>query len=149
MNRRDSRFNSNRTSRGIDEGQEQSVKGRSLRIGNHPDLGRRWDNVLDCLNPFPRYRKFESAKPTDFATGQREAGDEVLANRIGDVGKYDWDRAGLIFESYHSWCCTGQEYIRAQTHQLRRISLQSVRGWARPAIIQPNIQTLGPPELLK
>src|SRR5215813_14918536 len=91
MNRRDIRFNCNKTSCGIDEGQEQPVKGRSLRIGNHPDLGRQWDNVLDCLNPFPRYREFESPKSTNVATRLRQAGDKALANRIGNVGKYNWN----------------------------------------------------------
>src|SRR5215475_16168002 len=139
MNFRDVGLNSCKASGSINERQELSVKGSSFQIDDHPDLRRRRNKLFESLNPFPRYRKFEGPKSAHVAAWLPQAGDEALADRIGNICKYNRSRPSCVLERYCGWCCAGKEHIWVQLNQLHCRGLQLTRRRTSPTVVERNI----------
>src|SRR5437016_5113697 len=99
----------------------------------------------------PRPISRVSASPLSLlarTAGPRQAIDEPGTDRIGDLNKHDWDRARRLQKGRHGCGARGQDDVRRERDQFRRVFAHVVGIARAPTIIDPNVAAVDPTRLL-
>ena len=99
-------------------------------------------DLLEQLQPFPAQAVFELHKAGGVAARPRQAIDEAGADRIGDDREHDRHGAGRLQQRRHGRGASGQDDVRRERDQFRRV-FASVVGICR-APQRMSIRTLRP-----
>ena len=87
-------------------------------------------DLLEQLQPFPAHAVFERGEAGGVAARPRQALDEAGADRIGDWHEHDRHGAGRLLQRPHGRAASGQDDVRRERDQFRRVFANAV-GIAR------------------
>src|SRR5262245_30865695 len=109
-----------------------------------------WRNLFEQLQPLAGHRGLHSDETSDVSSRPRKARDEAAADRIGNECEDDGNGACLLQHRRGNRGALRDNEVGLQRDEFLRKSMNrlDVAG-CRPAGVDPNITTLGPPELLK
>ena len=101
---------------------------------------------LEQFQPFRAEDEFNATNPVALPPGRAKLADQAAADRIDDDDKHDRHRAGRLLQCRHRRAAVGQDHIRRERDQFRRLSRDSARYRRPPAVsmcrfrptIQPN-----------
>ena len=113
----------------------------------HPRHARR--DLLEQLQPFAADAVFELREPGDVAARPRQARDEAGADRIDDLHEHDRHGAGRLLQRRHDRDAAGQDDVRRERDQFRRVSCECARDRRSPAVVDPHVAAVGPAQLLQ
>ena len=119
-------------------------RGVGIEHDRHPLEPRR--DLPEGLDPFAADREFEIGEAGQIAARLRQVGDEPLSDRIGDLHEHDRQRTGLRLQGGRHRRAVGEDQVRLQADELRRLLLQR-RPVAGPAVIDLKIAPLDPAEI--
>ena len=106
-------------------------------------------HLLEQLRPLPSQGVLELNEPSDIAARSRETVDVTIADRVQGLCHDDRHRATGLLQCLRGRTNPGQDDLRAERNQLRRVFAQA-RGIAHaPAIIDPHIAPDGPAQFLE
>ena len=104
-------------------------------------------DLLEQLQPFPADAVFEMHEPGGVAARPRQALDEAGADRIGDDREHDRHGAGRLQQRPHGRGAMGQDDVRRERGQFRRVSA-NLGGIGRgPAGVDAHVAADGPAQL--
>ena len=83
------------------------------------------------------------------AARPRQAFDEAGADRIGDDREHDRHRAGRLQQRPHGRAARGQDHVRRERGQFRRVFANVVGAACGPAIVDPHVLPDDPAQLLQ
>ncbi|HEY5130994.1 MAG TPA: hypothetical protein VIJ35_27510 [Bradyrhizobium sp.] len=106
-------------------------KDRRLRHARH--------DLLEQLQPFPADAVFESHETRGVAARPRQAADEAAADRIDDDREHDRHGAGRLQQRPHWSGAMGQDDVRRERGQFRRVSANLGGIGAGPAGVDPHV----------
>jgi hypothetical protein len=101
-------------------------------------------DLLEQFQPFSAHAVFEQHEAGDIAAGPRQVVDEARADRIGDVGEHDRDGAGNPLKCRHALRATGQDDIRRERDQFRRIFAFQLDIIRPPADVNLHVAAVAP-----
>src|SRR5262249_3410428 len=116
-----------------------------MQKGSTRDLRR---NLLEQFQPLYADRLLVGGKPRDIAARSRYACHKSVGHGVAYVSKYDWDGARRPLQRRQGGSSNGDKYVRPQFNQFCRGGTHTVRS-SSEAIIDPDVATLYPPELLQ
>jgi hypothetical protein len=122
------------------------------RLGGVPkdrrsrDAGR---DLFEQFHPFPAHAVFEIGETGGVASRPRQALDEASADRIGDIHKHDRDGAGRLLQGPYGHAADGQDRIRRERNQFRRLSANGSGLAAGRAIVDLQVSANRPAQLLE
>ena len=105
--------------------------------------------MLEYLKPLPTHRELEISEAGCIAAGRRQTCHEPTADRIGDDGKHDRYRARLLTQHSHRRRAACHDHVWLERDQFLRIGLGAIDTVAQPAIIDLDIATFRPTEMLE
>src|SRR5262245_8757008 len=102
---------------------------------------------LSSSSHFPLRLYSRDMNPVALPPGQ--AVDEASADRITDDREHDRHCAGCLQQWPHGRGARGQDDVRCERDQFRRVSTSAVGIASAPAIVDPHVAALGPAQLLQ
>jgi hypothetical protein len=127
---------------------KQARSGGDGGIPNNRHSRHAGRNLFEQLQPFPTHAKFVSSKTGSVAARPRQAGDPAAADRIDHRYEYDRHGAARLLQRPHGCTSCGQDDIRRDGNQFCRVT--NAVGIAHgPAVIDPHIAAIHPPQLLE
>jgi hypothetical protein len=96
-------------------------------------------DLLEQLQPFPADAVFESHETRGVAARPRQAVDEAAADRIDDDREHDRHGAGRLQQRPHWSGAMGQDDVRRERGQFRRVSANLGGIGAGPAGVDPHV----------
>ena len=75
--------------------------------------------------------------------------DEAGADRIGDGREHDRHGAGHLQQRRHGRAAIGQDDVRRERDQFRRVLANRVGIACAPAVVDPHVAAVGPAQLLQ
>ena len=128
-----------------------AATGRSRRVGGIPKDRRSRHarrDLLEQLQPFPADAVFEIHETGGVAARPRQAVDEAGADRIGDDDReHDRHGAGRLQQRRHGRGAMGQNDVRRERDQFRRVSANVGGIGCGPAGVDPHVAADGPAQL--
>jgi hypothetical protein len=100
--------------------------------------------MLEQLQPFPAHAVFDSHETGGVAARPRHAVDEAGADRIADDREHDWHRAGFPQQRPHGRAAIGQDDVRRERGQFRRVPANVVGIGRGPAGVYPHVAANAP-----
>ena len=104
---------------------------------------------LSSSSHFPLITVFEQRKTGGVATGPRQALDEARADRIGDMHEHDRHGAGRLQQRPQRGAASGQDDVRCERDQFRRVSANAISIARAPAVFDPHVAADAPAQLLQ
>ena len=99
---------------------------------------------LKQLQPFPAHAVFGSHEAGGIAARSRQAVDEAGADRIAGDWEHDRDGAGRLQQRPHGPGAVGQDDVRRERGQFRRVSANFGGTGCGPAGIDPHVAADAP-----
>src|SRR5262249_30609347 len=88
-------------------------------------------------------------EPGDVASGSRWARDQAGGDRIAHLCEYDRQGAGSVLQRHHGRLIAGENSIRPHPHEFGSEASQALVIPAWPALLDVDIVTFDPPEILQ
>src|SRR6516164_4110413 len=104
-------------------------------------------NLLEQIEPFAANRELGPAETGEVAAGLGQACNEALRDWIRDPHENDRDRAGGLPDDLQVDSSHGQNHIRHQPDQLRRVCLCECGIAGGPTNIDAQVLAFDPPQL--
>ncbi len=101
-------------------------------------------DLLEQLQPFPAHAVFERHETGGVAARPRQAVDEAGGDRIGDDREHDRHGAGRLQQRPHGRGAMGQDDVRRERGQFRRVSANFGGIGRGPAGVDPHVAADGP-----
>ena len=117
---------------GLDDG-ELADPGGCGRVPKDRRARHARRDLLEQLQPFSRQAVFELHEAGGVAARPRQAIDEAGADRIGDDREHDRHGAGRLQQRPHGRGASGQDDVRRERDQFRRVSANVVGIAGAPA----------------
>src|SRR5262249_35144852 len=118
-------------------------------IGQNRNALRGRYQLFKQVKPFSPHRELEHREPSDVAARPRQALDETLAHRVGDIGKHDRQHSRRLHQSGKRGTALSNDEISSQLNKWCCQGLQTAHIALGPAIINPNTLPLGPSQALE
>src|SRR5262249_10089190 len=106
-------------------------------------------DLLQELQPFPAQTVFIIHESSGVAAGPGQAIDEAGADWIGDAREHDRQRAADTLQGGYAQGAAGQDDIRRERNQFRRVSALAVSIVRAPAGVDPHIAAVVPAQLFQ
>jgi hypothetical protein len=106
-------------------------------------------DFLQQFQPFHADRDLIEGEAGHVATGARQARNVPVGERIGDLCKHNRDGSGHLLQSRQHCIVAGENDVRPDGRQLRRMGAKTTGVAGRPAVLDPQVATVRPAELLK
>ena len=117
-------------------GKGGTLKHRNTRHARH--------DLLEQLQPFPAQAEFERHESGGVAARPRQAVDEAGAHWIDDDREHDRHGASRLEQRPHGRGALGQNDIRRERDQFRRVSAKVDGTGSGPARVDPHVAADGP-----
>ena len=135
---------------GLDGG-KLTGSGAGARVGSRRTATRVTFGAI-CLSSsslFPLMLYSDSHETGDVAAWSRQAVDEAGADRIADDREHDRHGAGRLQQRPHGRAAMGQDDVRRERGQFRRVSANFGGIGRGPADVDPHVAADGPAQLLQ
>jgi hypothetical protein len=106
-------------------------------------------NLLQQLQPFCSEAVFKLGKAGDVAAGPGQALDEARADRVDALREHDRDGAGRLHHRYQGEVAGREDDVGRERDQFRRVFATAVGIICTPAIVDPQVTTIGPTQRLE
>jgi hypothetical protein len=146
VDRGNARLNTVRRAGGLERTQVVVGKWRAGRVVDHGDTPDCGSDLLNEFQPFAADRRFDVdvGEPRDVAARPCERRDKTAADRIGDLGKHDRERARFPQERSHSGRSYCEDDVRLQPDQFLSECPQSIGIANGLAIVDVEVAALAP-----
>ena len=108
-----------------------------------------WCNLLEQLQPFPAHAELIGEKAGGVATRPRQARDEAGAHRVDDIREHDRHGARLPLQRRHRRGAGGENDVRRERDQFRRVSAGAVGIARAPAVVDLHVAADSPTQFLQ
>src|SRR5215469_5114078 len=119
------------------------------RIVNNSNADCTWRYFPEHLSPFCSEAVLPEGEPGDVASGSRWARDQAGGDRIAHLCEYDRQGAGSVLQRHHGRLIAGENSIRPHPHEFGSEASQALVIPAWPALLDVDIVTFDPPEILQ
>src|SRR5262249_7251176 len=147
-NRHGERLDADRRGGRLDRSRENRSIG-IVRVDQESDLCRVRHQAFERLQPFAAHRKLEIGEPCGVGARTRQALDEPLTYRIGDVSEHDRYRAGRLLQGRQRRRTAGKNHVWLQADEIERITFDAISVGGGPTLIDAQIVALPPPQFLQ
>jgi len=119
-------------------------RGAGRRMGGNPESHGLALLVKSHFQPFPAHAVFMSHETGGIAAWSGKALDETGTDRIGDKWEHDRHGAGRLQQRSNRRSAMGQDDVRRERNQFRRVSANVLDICRGPADIDPHVAADGP-----
>src|SRR5262245_54814997 len=119
------------------------------RIVNNSNADCTWRYFPEHLSPFCSEAVLPEGEPGDVASRSRRARDQAGGDRIAHLCEYDRQGAGSVLQRHHGRLIAGENSIRPHPHEFGSEASQALVIPAWPALLDVDIATFDPPEILQ
>src|SRR5262245_47345897 len=148
-NRDDTRLYSECRRRSLDRAHEEFGLRGGVGIKHDTDAREARRNLLEEVKPFIADRELVLTEASEVAARPRHIGNKTLRDGIGDLNEHDRHRARGLLNDRKVGRGGGQDHIRRQPDQLRRINARKRGVASAPASIDAKILAFNPSQLTK
>ena len=106
-------------------------------------------DLLEQLQPFRAHAVFEIVKPVALPPGRARLATKPAPTGSSDVREHDRHGAGRLQQRRHGRAASGQNDVRRERDQFRRVSANVVGIACGPAVVDPHVAAVGPAQLLQ
>src|SRR6516165_8531941 len=107
-------------------------------------MSEAWRNLLEQIEPFAAGREFVGAEASQVAARLGQACNEALRDWIGDLHEDNRHSRGGLPDGFEIGRSRGEDRVRLQTDQLRRIGLRERSAARVPANVDAEILPFDP-----
>ncbi len=122
---------------------------RRVGVEHDGDPFDAWRDLREQLQQLASNFPFCVDEAGDIPARERKARNETSANRVGDDHKYDRDHPRLLLERCGDWSRVCEDHVRLQVDLFFREHPHPIDVAIGPTIIDPNVATVHPTQLLK
>src|SRR5262249_4190588 len=108
-----------------------------------------WRYCPEHLSPFCSEAVLPEGEPGYVASRSRWARDQAGGDRIAHLCEYDRQGAGSVLQRHHGRLIAGENSIRPHPHEFGSEASQALVIPAWPALLDVDIATFDPPEILQ
>src|SRR5262244_1420401 len=119
------------------------------RIVNNSNADCTWRYCPEHLSPFCSEAVLPEGEPGYVASRSRWAHDQAGGDRIAHLCEYDRQGAGSVLQRHHGRLIAGENSIRPHPHEFGSEASQALIIPAWPALLDVDIATFDPPEILQ
>src|SRR5215831_11949625 len=119
------------------------------RIVNNSNADCTWRYFPEHLSPFCSEAVLPESEPGYVASRSRWARDQAGGDRIAHLCEYDRQGAGSVLQRHHGRLIAGENSIRPHPHEFGSEASQALVIPAWPALLDVDIATFDPPEILQ
>src|SRR6516225_6445942 len=119
------------------------------RIVNNSNADCTWRYFPEHLSPFCSEAVLPEGEPGYVASRSRWARDQAGGDRIAHLCEYDRQGAGSVLQRHHGRLIAGENSIRPHPHEFGSEASQALVIPAWPALLDVDIATFDPPEILQ
>ena len=126
------------------DGGELADTGGNGGISQHHRAGDAGRDFLEQFEPFRANGIFEGGEPGCIAARPRQAIYQAIADRVDDATEHDRHRAGRLLHCGHIEAGIGDDDVRRERDQFRRMFAGRVDAACGPADVEARIAAVGP-----
>src|SRR5262245_27687176 len=119
------------------------------RIVNNSNADCTWRYFPEHPSPFCSEAVLPEGEPGYVASRSRWARDQAGGDRIAHLCEYDRQGAGSVLQRHHGRLIAGENSIRPHPHEFDSEASQALVIPAWPALLDVDIATFDPPEILQ
>src|SRR5262245_36733745 len=119
------------------------------RIVNNSNADCTWRYFPEHLSPFCSEAVLPEGEPGYVASRSRWARDQAGGDRIAHLCEYDRQGAGSVLQRHHRCLIAGENSIRPHPQEFGSEASQALVIPAWPALLDVDIATFDPPEILQ
>ena len=95
--------------------------------------------LLEEIDPFSAETEFVVHEACNVAPWPGQAIEDARTDRIAHPRKHDRHRARELLDCHRPWCARGEDDIRRQREQFRRVGARGLGVALIPSIVDPRI----------